>query len=131
MSDLGQNKAVEAMLEKRTSQRAATAASAIVLTNACRVDAAVADLSSGGAGLIGSTPPREGQEVQIRMGGHTLFGAVAWQKDSAFGVTFEDTLGNHDWSIIDEIVRLAEAEKRRAEQGLIPDELPNKCSDSD
>lgn len=126
MSDLGANNAVKAMPETRTSKRAATGASAIALTSACRVDAAVADLSSGGAALIGSTVPREGQDVQIRIGGHTLFGAVASQKDNAFGVKFEGTLGKGDWSIIDEVVKLAEAEMHRAEQGLMSEGLMNK-----
>lgn len=131
MPGLGPTTGITFMPEKRRAKRAATTASATVLTTACRVHAAVVDLSSGGAGLIGSAPPSEGQDVQLRMGGHTLFGAVAWQQENAFGVRFEHTLDHHDWSTIDAVIKQAEAEKLRSEQESAPERPVNNHPDRD
>ncbi|MDC8755936.1 PilZ domain-containing protein [Erythrobacter sp. sf7] len=87
------------------SARTPLGAGAVVMTTASRMSAVMIDISSSGAGLAGCVPPQRGRDVQLRVGGYTLFGQVVWRRDETFGVKFEEALTDDEWTIVDAAIR--------------------------
>ena len=110
MSGFGRKKIVRPVIQKRRSNRSAAAASVTVWTTAACGSVTLVDLSTGGAGLTGPTPPQKGRDVQLRIGDHTLFGEVAWRNDEAFGLRFDEALDEHTLTVLGGVVSDNDAE---------------------
>ena len=111
MSGFGRKRTTGVPREKRRSSREALEVSATVVTTASRKSAIVADISIGGAGLLTTAPPKVGRDMQIRVAGHTLFGAVAWTSENALGVRFDEKLNDHISIKLNEAVTASKSEK--------------------
>ena len=111
MSGFGRKQQPRAVYEKRKSERSVTTASATLVTTADRRSVTLVDISKGGAGLRAGSAPERGRDVQLRVGGHTLFGRVWWKKDGAFGLRFDETLSEEAWRTVVEAIRAVAAQE--------------------
>lgn len=111
VSDFGRKKATGVPREKRRASREALEVSATAVTTASRCTVTVTDISVGGAGLISPTPPKVGRDMQIRVAGYTLFGAVTWTSEDAFGVSFDKDLDVQASAKLDEATTASKSER--------------------
>lgn len=111
MSGFGRKKATGVSSDKRRSRREGLKVSATAVTTASRSAVTVTDISVGGAGLLSPKPPKVGRDMQIRVAGHTLFGAVAWTGEDSFGVSFDKNLDDHTSLKLDEAVTASKLER--------------------
>lgn len=91
----GNRQTAGAMREKRRARRANVNAPAVVQTTAARLHATIVNISASGARLVASDCPPSRQDVQIVVNGVRLFGRIAWRRDKAFGVKFDDGIQDY------------------------------------
>ena len=82
--------------EKRRATRLNANAPAVVQTTAYQLSATIVNISSSGARLIAQDRPPPRQDVQVIVNGLYLFGRIAWRRDKAFGVRFDE--GSHGYT---------------------------------
>lgn len=96
MTAFGKKKLEQVVCEKRRALRLKTNAPAIVQTTASQLPVTISDISATGARLVAFGSPPSRQDVQLYVNGLWLFGRIAWRREKAFGVHFDEEL--HDYS---------------------------------
>lgn len=96
MTAFGKKKHEQVAREKRRALRSKTNAPAIIQTTASQIPVMISDISATGARLVAFGAPPSRQDVQLFVNGLRLFGRIAWRREKAFGVHFDEEL--HDYS---------------------------------
>lgn len=113
MVGFGNRKSGGAGGEKRRAARVKANAPAIIQTTASQLPVTIVNISATGARLVASGAPPSRQDVKLYVNGLWLFGRIAWRREKAFGVMFEDEL--HEYSPAEIHTAVEEASAQNAE----------------
>jgi PilZ domain len=117
--------------EKRRASRSIANAPAIIETTATRLPVTISDISATGARLVSFGSPPHRQDVRLYVNGLWLFGRIAWRRERAFGVKFEQGIDVYSPAEIHKAVEEASANNGGFDREAILSELMNKESSGD
>ena len=126
MAGFGNKMKVIARRENRRANRMNANAPAIIQTTASRLAVTIVNISASGARLIASDHPPSRQDVQLKVNGLSLFGRIAWRREKAFGVRFDETLHDYSPAEIHEAVEEASAHNSEFDREAVLRDLMNK-----
>ena len=126
MAGFGNRKPLRSGTEKRRAFRSKANAPAIVQTTATRMPVTISDISATGARVVSSRMPPTRQDVQLYVNGLWLFGTIAWRREKAFGVKFEDGLHDYSPGEIHEAVEQATEQNTEFDREAVLSELMNQ-----
>lgn len=126
MPAFGNRKLAKFGAEKRRAVRFKANAPAIIQTTASRMPVTISDISATGARVVSSHKPPFRQDVRLYVNGLWLFGRIAWRRERAFGVKFEDGLHDFSPAEIHEAVEEATAQNNAFDREAVLSELMNK-----
>ena len=127
MKGFGNKTQVIARRENRRATRMNANAPAIIQTTASCLAVTIVNISASGARLIASHHPPSRQDVQLKVNGLSLFGRIAWRREKAFGVRFDEALHNYSPAEIHEAVEEASAHNNEFDREAVLRELMNKA----
>jgi hypothetical protein len=131
MTGFGNKIQVIARRENRRAHRVNANAPAVVQTTACQFAVTIVNISASGARLIASDHPPSRQDVQLKVNGLSLFGRIAWRRQKAFGVRFDDALHDYSPAEIHEAVEEASAHNYDFDREAVLSELMNKVPNTE
>ncbi len=131
MSSFGKLMPERSCREKRRSLRHKANAPAIVQTTASQLSVIISDISETGARVVSFGPPPARQYVRLYVNGIWLFGRIAWRREKAFGIQFEEGLCDYSPAELQKAVAEASANSSRFDREAILSELMNKAPSSD
>lgn len=131
MSAFGNKKPEHVGGEKRRASRSKANAPAIVQTTASRLPVTISDISATGARVVSSGSPPSRQDVRLYVNGLWLFGRIAWRREKAFGVEFEEGLNEYSPTELHKAVEEASARNDDFDREAVLSELINKESCGD
>lgn len=126
MSAFGKRKIEQAEREKRRAPRSKANAPAIIQTTASRLTCVISDISATGARVVSSDSPPSRQDVRLYVNGLWLFGRIAWRREKAFGVKFEESLNDFSPADLHKAVQEASAHNDDFYRESVLSELMNK-----
>ena len=92
---------------RRGAPREAASLLAVYTTVTKAHSALLVDVSSTGARLQTPDLPQEGEELFVTIGTVKAFGSVAWVREPAFAMAFEEPLRAEDLDILKDNIRAA------------------------
>lgn len=131
MTAFGKKKPEHVVREKRRALRSKTNAPAIIQTTASQYPVMISDISATGARLVAVDAPPSRQDVQLSVNGLRLFGRIAWRREKAFGVHFDQKLHDYSPAEIIEAVEQACAQNYEFDREATLSALLNKEPSSD
>lgn len=126
MPAFGSRKHARFGAEKRQAFRSKANAPAIIQTTATRMPVTISDISATGARVVSSHKPPSRQDVQLYVNGLWFFGRIAWRREWAFGVKFEEGIHDYSPAEIHEAVEEATAQNNKFDREAVLSELMNK-----
>lgn len=126
MDVFGRKKPEQVVREKRRAIRSKTNAPAIIQTTASQYPVMISDISATGARLVAFDAPPFRQDVQLFVNGLRLFGRIAWRREKAFGVHFDERLHGYTSAEILEAVEEACAQNYEFDREATLSALLNK-----
>lgn len=112
--------------EKRIAPRFKANAPALIQTTASQLPVTISDISATGARVVSSGPPPSRQDVRLYVNGIWLFGRIAWRRERAFGVKFDDGFNNYCPDELQKAVAEASVHGNEFDREAILSNLVNK-----
>lgn len=126
MSDFGKKNKVQQSGEKRIAPRFKANAPALIQTTASQLPVTISDISATGARVVSSGPPPSRQDVRLYVNGIWLFGRIAWRREKAFGVKFDDGINDYCPDELHKAVAEASMHGNEFDREAILSDLANK-----
>lgn len=126
MSNFGKMQRRQIVSEKRRAPRHKANAPAIIQTTVSQFDVTISDVSASGARVVSRCAPPSRQDVRLYVNGLWLFGRIAWRREKAFGIKFDEGLNDHSPTELQNAVAQASASNYQFDREAVLSELTNK-----